>query len=237
MYYIIENKVKKYKENDINLIYYSDDIDDINNFIINYISELNCVLINDNITNELYNKKAGLYYQYKYNNLNKNNIIDNENQYDNIVIYEKYSSYIPFVNSYKLNTTLYIKKYISSKISLFRYDANNDIKNKKNNLFGQITNFNLNSLKNKKNILDVNLHEKSNDRKISFIEELKNNKLFNSRRSKIKLHDSIDNNIQCNENIESNNKNIESNNENIDYDTTCSYSYAFGGYDSSDWSD
>jgi hypothetical protein len=208
MYYIIEHNTIHC--NDINVIYYSDDKNQLNDFIINYMKDKKCILIEShkNITNELYNKNPGLYYQYKENideksndkkindkKINdKNNI--NNNKYDNddksIVIYERLSSYIPFVNSYQLTKTLYIKKYIPPKISLFRYDANNGIKNNQiNNLFGQISSFNLNSLKNRENKLNNNSDEegqqKDSIREKTFIDELRENVLFNSLRAKMKM--------------------------------------------------
>lgn len=215
MYYIIEHNTIHC--NDINVIYYSDDKNQLNDFIINYMKDKKCILIEShkNITNELYNKNPGLYYQYKENTDKKSNdkkindkkINDKKNDKDNInnnkddnddkciVIYERLSSYIPFVNSYQLTKTLYIKKYIPPKISLFRYDANNGIKNNQiNNLFGQISSFNLNSLKNRENKLNNNSDEEGQQKGLNkektFIDELRENVLFNSLRAKMKMDNS-----------------------------------------------
>jgi len=210
MYYIIEHNTIHC--NDINVIYYSDDKNQLNDFIINYMKDKKCILIEShkNITNELYNKNPGLYYQYKKNTDKKSNdkkINDKKNDKDNInnnkddnddksiVIYERLSSYIPFVNSYQLTKTLYIKKYIPPKISLFRYDANNGIKNNQiNNLFGQISSFNLNSLKNRENKLNNNPDEEGQQKGLNkektFIDELRENVLFNSLRAKMKMDNS-----------------------------------------------
>lgn len=210
MYYIIENNII---DCDINIIYYSDDINQLNNFLINYMKNKKCELIesNKNITNELYNRSPGLYYQYKYKeNNDENNSNNNQNNDDkSIVIYERLSSYIPFVNSYQLTNTLYIKKYIPPKISLFRYDTNNDLKNNQiNSLFGQISNFNLNSLKNKENKIISSEEEEGKQKKINkektFIDELRDNILFNSRRSKMKLHNSHDDILYDNKYTEEN---------------------------------
>lgn len=204
MYYIIENNT--IDNNNINLIYYSSNRNQVNDFIVNYMIDNKCELIESdkNITNELYNKTPGLYYQYK----SKENIdkkIDNNKESDNkesgnddndsIMVYERLSSYIPFVNSYQLTKSLYIKKYIPPKISLFRNDANNGIKNNQiNNLFGQISSFNLNSLKTRGNKLNNNSDEEGEQKGLNkektFIDELRENVLFNSLREKMKMNNS-----------------------------------------------
>lgn len=203
MYYIIENNT--IDNNNINLIYYSSNRNQVNDFIVNYMRDNKCELIESdkNITNELYNKTPGLYYQYKSKeNIDKkidnkesdNKESDNDDN-DSIMVYERLSSYIPFVNSYQLTKSLYIKKYIPPKISLFRNDANNGIKNNQiNNLFGQISNFNLNSLKTRGNKLNNNSNEEGEQKGLNkektFIDELRENVLFNSLRAKMKMDNS-----------------------------------------------
>ena len=56
MYYIIENNT--INNNDINLIYYSNNKNQLNDFIVNYMRDNKCELIESdkNITNELIEK-------------------------------------------------------------------------------------------------------------------------------------------------------------------------------------
>jgi len=205
MFYIIENNIVN---SDINIIFYSEDKIEINDFIVDYMTKKNCIPISSglNITKEIYNKEPGLYYQYKSNNhqysqTNENsnekddNKITKTNNYDSIVIYERMSSYLPFVNSYRLTNTLYIKEYTPSN-PLNNYNESIEekklkyAKNKGHNLFGQISSFNVNSLKSNKlrdasaSNTDLNTHKNKQQCK-SFLDELRNNVLFNSRRALI----------------------------------------------------
>ena len=208
MFYIIENNIL---DADINIIFYSEDKIEINDFIVDYMTKKNCIPIQSelNITKEIYNKDPGLYYQYKSNIQtlstkvsNKNNDTDDTNKlkdnkiYHSIVIYERMSSYLPFVNSYRLTNTLYIKEY--TPIVSINNDTNqciedkklNYAKNKGHNLFGQISSFNVNNLKSNKlrdtstSNTDLNTHKNNNQSK-TFLDELRNNVLFNSRRALI----------------------------------------------------
>ena len=226
MFYIIENNIL---DADINIIFYSEDKIEINDFIVDHMVKKNCIPISSelNITKEIYNKDPGLYYQYKSNNYHysqsnensneeddNNNKITKTNNYDSIVIYERMSSYLPFVNSYRLTNTLYIKEYTPSK-SLNNNYSNDSIeekkinyaKNKGRNLFGQISTFNVNSLKSNKlrdtstsnSNTDLNTHKNNNQSK-TFLDELRNNVLFNSRRALI-CYDNSNNDINDNINI------------------------------------
>ena len=219
MFYIIENNIL---DADINIIFYSEDKIEINDFIVDYMTKKNCIPISSglNITKEIYNKEPGLYYQYKSNNHqysqtneeddNKNKITKTNN-YDSIVIYERMSSYLPFVNSYRLTNTLYIKEYTPSKSSNNYNDSNESIeekklnyaKNKGHNLFGQISSFNVNSLKSNKlrdaSNTDLNTHKNKQQSK-TFLDELRNNVLFNSRRALI-CYDNTNSNNDINDNI------------------------------------
>jgi hypothetical protein len=247
MYYIIENNII---DCDINIIYYSDDRSQLNDFIIRYMKDKKCELIesNKNITNELYNKSPGIYYQYKHkeNNDDKNSDKNEINDDKSIVIYERLSSYIPFVNSYQLTNTLYIKEYIPPKLSLFRYDANNDdMKNNNiNGLFGQISNFNLSSLKNRENKLFNNSDEEEGQQQRqqkTFIDELRDNVLFNSRRGKMEYYYLDDNrNNYSSGNDENNNDYSDDSYDKekipIIIDIECSDDSSDDSY-SSDWSD
>jgi len=221
MFYIIENNILGA---DINIIFYSEDKIEINDFIVDYMTKKNCIPISSglNITKEIYNKEPGLYYQYKSNNhqysqTNENsneeddNKITKTNNYDSIVIYERMSSYLPFVNSYRLTNTLYIKEY--TPLDSLNNDTNqciedkklNYAKNKGHNLFGQISSFNVNSLKSNKlrdasaSNTDLNTHKNNNQSK-TFLDELRNNVLFNSRRALI-CYDNTNSNNDINDNI------------------------------------
>ena len=229
MFYIIENNIL---DADINIIFYSEDKIEINNFIVDYMVKKNCIPISSelNITKEIYNKDPGIYYQYKSNNhqysqTNENyneeddnkNKITKTNNYDSIVIYERMSSYLPFVNSYRLTNTLYIKEYTPSN-SLNNYNDSNEsieekklkyAKNKGHNLFGQISSFNVNSLKSNKlrdssaSNTDLNTHKNKQQSK-TFLDELRNNVLFNSRRALI-CYDNSNSDINDNINNDINN--------------------------------
>ena len=204
MFYIIENNIV---DSDINIIFYSEDKIEINDFIVDYMTKKNCIPIQSelNITKEIYNKDPGLYYQYKSNNdTNGNKIIDRK-IYHSIVIYERMSSYLPFVNSYRLTNTLYIKEY--TPIVSINNDTNqciedkklNYAKNKGHNLLGQISSFNFNSLKNntlRNNTNNTNNINNKKDNK-TFLDELRNNVLFNSRRALI-IYDSSNHNNDTN---------------------------------------
>ena len=222
MFYIIENNIVN---SDINIIFYSEDKIEINDFIVDYMTKKNCIPIQSelNITKEIYNKDPGLYYQYKSNIQtlstkvsNKNNDTDETDDtnklkdnkiYHSIVIYERMSSYLPFVNSYRLTNTLYIKEY--TPIDSLNNETNqciedkklNYAKNKGHNLLGQISSFNFNSLKN--NTLRNNSNNISNKNKKdnkTFLDELRNNVLFNSRRALISYDSSNHNNDTNNDN-------------------------------------
>ena len=222
MFYIIENNIV---DSDINIIFYSEDKIEINDFIVDYMTKKNCIPIQSelNITKEIYNKDPGLYYQYKSNIQtlstkvsNKNNDTDETDDtnklkdnkiYHSIVIYERMSSYLPFVNSYRLTNTLYIKEY--TPLDSLNNDTNqciedkklNYAKNKGHNLLDQISSFNFNSLKN--NTLRNNSNNISNKNKKdnkTFLDELRNNVLFNSRRALISYDSSNHNNDTNNDN-------------------------------------
>jgi len=165
VYYIIENSILK---QDINIIYFSDNKNDINTFIIRHMSGMNCELIEmgKSISAELYKKSEGMYYQY------------NENG-DSIHMYERIGTYIPFMNSYQLTHTLYIKKFV-------KHQQDKEIERKRRSIFGQLSKFKFGGRKNSLKKVDGGRDGGGNRDggiAIDFIKELKNNVLFNSRRA------------------------------------------------------
>lgn len=142
--------------------------EDAMKYIKNILKNENIIEIksnNDNLYNTLYKKSAGLYW-YLYD--------------DKIYVYKKYTSYLPFTNSYKL-TTIY---------SICNYNNNTEIKKetkiRSSALLSQIISFDTKKMKKTKKVIKVN--NKSN----SLLDELIKNISFKERREQINGNESSD---------------------------------------------